>query len=87
MGLCGWIVFGFIAGLVGRAVTPGPQRMGLIATTLLGIGGAFVGGYLTQLIRGDTLFILHPAGFLGSVVGSIVLLLVGSALSKQGRAR
>lgn len=83
MGLCTLIAFGFFAGLIGRAVTPGSQRMGFIATTLLGIGGAFVGGALVSLLEGRSLFMLHASGFIGAVVGSIVLLVLGRALSKK----
>jgi len=51
MGLCGWVVFGFFAGLVARAIMPGKQGLGLIATSLLGIAGSFVGGFLASLLR------------------------------------
>lgn len=81
MGLCSWIAFGFFAGLIARAITPGKQGMGFIGTTLLGIAGAFAGGLLASLLRGEPLFILHPAGFIGAVVGAVVLLILGSALS------
>ncbi|MGA9522015.1 MAG: GlsB/YeaQ/YmgE family stress response membrane protein [Myxococcaceae bacterium] len=83
MGLCGWIIFGFFAGLIARAVMPGDQKMGLIATTLLGVGGAFMGGFLTGLFfRGD-LFSLRPAGFIGAVLGAALLLFIGGAMNKR----
>jgi uncharacterized membrane protein YeaQ/YmgE (transglycosylase-associated protein family) len=83
MGLCGWIVFGFLAGLVARAIMPGRQNMGLIATTLLGVAGAFAGGFVVDLLRGGPMFRLAPAGFIGAVVGSLVLLLIGGALARR----
>lgn len=83
MGLCGWIAFGFFAGLLGRAITPGDRRMGFVATTLLGIGGAFVGGALVSLLEGRSMFILHVSGFIGAVVGSIALLVLGRALTSK----
>ena len=52
MGICTWIIFGFFAGLIGRALMPGHQPMGFIMTTLLGIGGAFVGGSIASVISG-----------------------------------
>ncbi|WP_341868210.1 GlsB/YeaQ/YmgE family stress response membrane protein [Corallococcus sicarius] len=55
MGLFGWIIFGFFAGLIARAVLPGNQRLGCLATTLLGVGGAFVGGFLTSVWPGHRL--------------------------------
>lgn len=83
MGLCGWIAFGFFAGLIARAITPGTQRMGFIATTLLGIAGSFAGGIIASLIRGRSIWVLYPAGFIGAVIGAVVLLILGSALSKK----
>ena len=50
MGILLFIVFGFIVGLLARAIMPGTQKMGFVATTLLGIAGSFVGGFLVALI-------------------------------------
>ena len=86
MGLCGWVVFGFFAGLVARAIMPGKQGLGLIATSLLGIAGSFVGGFLASLLRGGNWRVVEPSGFVGAVVGAFVLLLLGSAMS-GGRGR
>jgi uncharacterized membrane protein YeaQ/YmgE (transglycosylase-associated protein family) len=79
--LCGWIVLGFVAGLIARAITPGRQAMGLIATTLLGIGGSFMGGFLASVLRGGNWRVLAPSGFIGAVVGAIVLLWLGRMMS------
>ncbi len=81
MGIIAFIIIGLIAGLIARAILPGRQSMGLIATALLGIVGSFVGGLIGSLFRRDgRLFDLHPSGILMSVVGSIiVLMLVGMA--------
>lgn len=84
MGICGWLAFGFLAGLLARAVTPGKQGMGFIATTLLGIAGSFVGGAVATLLRGGSFYVLRPAGFIGAVVGAVILLVLGTALSKRG---
>jgi len=74
MGLCGWILFGFLAGLLARALTPGEHRMGIIRTTLLGVVGSFIGGLLGALIRGRDIMVLEPSGFIGAVLGAVVLL-------------
>lgn len=71
------IILGFIVGLIARAVMPGADQMGFIATTIVGIVGSLVGGFIGTLINKpapDSKF--HPAGFLMSIVGAIVLLLV-----------
>jgi len=83
VGLCGWIVFGFFAGLLARAITPGQHRMGFIRTTLLGVVGSFVGGVLGALISGRDMMVLEPSGFLGAVLGAIILLGFASWLHRS----
>jgi len=83
MGLCGWIVFGFIAGLVARALMPGKQALGFVGTTLLGIAGSFVGGMIATVIFGVGWRVVHPAGFIGAVIGALVLLAIGQALKHR----
>lgn len=86
MGICSWIIFGFLAGLIARAVLPGNQSMGLVKTTLLGIAGSFVGGGLAALLMGRNMLVLHASGLIGAVLGAIVLLVVGHWLFGRGSA-
>jgi uncharacterized membrane protein YeaQ/YmgE (transglycosylase-associated protein family) len=72
--IIGWIVFGFVVGVIARFFLPGPDPMGLIVTTLLGVAGSFVGGYLGSLIHGGPIDASQPAGWLGSIAGAIILL-------------
>ncbi len=69
------IIVGFIIGLIARAIMPGGQELGFIATTLLGIGGSIVGGLIARLFSkpapGSN---FHPAGFIMSIVGALILL-------------
>lgn len=71
------VIVGFFVGLVGRALLPGSDNMGLIATSVVGIVGSLVGGFLGRLIKkpveGET---FHAAGFFMSVVGAIVVLVI-----------
>ena len=71
------VIVGFFAGLIARAVVPGADHMGLLATTVVGIVGAVIGSFIGRLIKrpepGTT---FHPAGFLMSIVGAMVLLFV-----------
>jgi uncharacterized membrane protein YeaQ/YmgE (transglycosylase-associated protein family) len=78
MGLLWTVIIGFLVGLVARAVMPGRQVMGIIMTTLLGIGGSLLAGYAGQLLGyyrlGD------PVGFVASVVGALVILFIWGKL-------
>jgi uncharacterized membrane protein YeaQ/YmgE (transglycosylase-associated protein family) len=78
MGLLAFIVFGLIIGLIARAVMPGRQSMGLVATALLGMAGSFVGGLIASVIYGGPMFQLHSSGIIGSILGALlVMFLVG----------
>jgi uncharacterized membrane protein YeaQ/YmgE (transglycosylase-associated protein family) len=69
------IVIGFIVGLIARAILPGAQHLGFIATTVLGILGSIVGGLIGSVIaRPRNGSMLHPAGLFLSVIGSLLLL-------------
>ena len=71
------IIVGFVVGLLARAVVPGADKMGFLATTVLGILGSIVGGLIGRLFskpaEGSK---FHPAGFFMSIVGAVVLLLI-----------
>jgi len=78
MGLLAFILFGLVIGLIARALMPGRQSMGLVATALLGMAGSFVGGLIASLIYGGRMFELHSAGIIGSIIGALlVMFLVG----------
>ena len=69
------LITGFIIGLLARALLPGGDQMGFLATSLLGIAGSFVGGLIGRLIRPpEEGAAFHPAGFFMSIVGAISLL-------------
>lgn len=77
------IIVGFVVGLIARAIMPGNQSMGIIMTTILGIVGAVVAGFLGEAMGwyepGE------PAGWIGSVVGAIIVLfVVGMITRKRG---
>jgi len=72
--MIGHAIFGLIVGLVARALVPGEQHAGLIVTCILGILGGWLGGFIGRALgwykEG------HPAGFLMSVVGAMILVVV-----------
>lgn len=74
-------IVGFIVGLVARALLPGDQKLGMIMTAILGIAGSFVANFAGQALgwyKADT-----TAGFIASVVGAIVLLVIYSTVTKS----
>lgn len=69
------IIVGFVIGLVARAVVPGADKMGFLATTILGILGSIMGGLVGRAIsRPPEGSKFHPAGFFLSVLGAVLLL-------------
>jgi uncharacterized membrane protein YeaQ/YmgE (transglycosylase-associated protein family) len=76
------IIVGFIIGLIARAVMPGMQHLGFIATTLLGIGGSIIGGLIGRLFsRPEPGSSFHPAGFIMSIIGALILLFIWGKLN------
>ena len=78
MGLLMFLIFGFVVGLIARFLMPGSQSLGLVKTTLLGAAGSFFGGLLGNLVSGDALGRVHAAGWIGSVLGALLLLFIFS---------
>jgi uncharacterized membrane protein YeaQ/YmgE (transglycosylase-associated protein family) len=72
--LISYVVIGFLAGAVARFLVPGRDPMGCLGTLLLGVVGSFVGGFVWELIQFHRVE-LRPIGFIGSVLGAIVVLL------------
>jgi uncharacterized membrane protein YeaQ/YmgE (transglycosylase-associated protein family) len=78
------IVIGFVVGLLARFLKPGDDSMGLILTTLLGIAGALLAGWIGQQMGWYAPG--QAAGFLGALLGAILILIVVS-LFRRKRAR
>jgi uncharacterized membrane protein YeaQ/YmgE (transglycosylase-associated protein family) len=79
--ILGTIIIGFVAGVIAKLVTPGDNEpKGFILTTILGIVGAFVATYLGQAIGwyGPD----QNAGFIGAIVGAVIILLAWGLIQK-----
>ncbi len=71
------IIVGFVVGLLARALLPGADHIGMLLTIVVGIAGSWLGGFLGSLISKPAEGAkFHPAGFLMSIVGAVVLLLL-----------
>ncbi len=88
MFLLSWLFFGLIAGAIAKFILPGNQNLGCWMTSLVGILGAFVGGFLGNLIFGegvnmeallsfehmDEKLSIVFSNFIYSIIGSIIVL-------------
>ncbi len=76
MNLIAWIILGLLAGAIAKAIYPGTQGGGILATMGLGIVGAFIGGTLFSLLSTGTLQLtaagLSIPGLIVAVIGAMV---------------
>lgn len=73
MDLIWMLIIGLVAGAIAKLIMPGKDPGGCIITMLLGVAGAFVGGYLFRMLGfGEE----GPAGLIGAVIGALILLAV-----------
>jgi uncharacterized membrane protein YeaQ/YmgE (transglycosylase-associated protein family) len=82
MGIIGWIILGLLAGVMAKAILPGEDPGGFIVTTLLGIGGALLGGLIAGVLGfGDPIDeFFDLSTWLGAIIGAIVILLIYRAV-------
>ena len=85
-----WVVLGLIAGAIAKAIYPGHQGGGILATIILGILGALVGGWLgSALFPGATgataasVGALTPGGIIFAILGAIVLLFIWGLVTRR----
>ena len=82
MGILAWIVVGLIAGVLAKIAMPGPDPGGIILTTIIGIVGALIGGFITRTLLG-----LGSGGFVWSILvatlGAIILLAIYRLITRR----
>jgi uncharacterized membrane protein YeaQ/YmgE (transglycosylase-associated protein family) len=71
------IIVGLIVGVLARFFYPGAVHLGWISSTVLGIAGAFLAGAAIKVLHPKSAEPLHPAGFIASIIGAMVLIFVG----------
>ncbi len=76
MGILALIVVGLIAGLLAKLVMPGDDPGGLIVTTLVGIAGAFVGGFIVDILGGAGVTGINIWSILVATLGAVILLAI-----------
>jgi len=89
MGIIAFIILGLLAGVIAKAILPGDDPGGIIVTTLIGIAGAIIGGFLAAALFGahplDEFFDIST--WLTAIVGAIVLLLIYRLVVGRSRSR
>lgn len=89
MGIIAWIILGLVAGAIAKALVPGRDPQGLIVTTLIGVAGALLGGFLaTQLFNVDGVQgFFNLSTWITAIAGSAVLLLAYHLITSRGGGR
>lgn len=83
MSIIVWIIVGLIAGALAKFIMPGPDPGGIIVTILVGIAGAFVGGWLLSFIGRGTVGGLSIGSILTATLGAIVLLAIYRLITRR----
>ena len=81
MGILSWILFGLVVGVIAKLLTPGRDPGGFIVTSLLGIAGALIGGFL-----GRAMGLYGPnqaAGWIMSILGAVILLVLYRMMTRR----
>lgn len=76
MGILSWIIMGLIVGVLAKLIMPGKDPGGLILTILIGIGGAFVGGFIGSYLGFGTVTGFNTVSLLLAIGGAILLLIL-----------
>jgi uncharacterized membrane protein YeaQ/YmgE (transglycosylase-associated protein family) len=84
--IIGWALFGLIVGAIARFLVPGKHPMSWLMTALLGVVGSFVGGGISWLIWGNPEGTYNPGGWIMSIVGAIIVVVIYTWMTKARRA-
>lgn len=87
MNLIAWIVLGLIAGAIAKAIYPGHQGGGILATMLLGIVGAFIGGSLFTFLDTGALVLTATSfsigGFIVAIIGAMIAIFIWGLVTRS----
>lgn len=74
-------IVGLIVGILARFFYPGPVEMGILMSTVLGIAGSFLAGFLGSMLHKNANGgAIHPAGILYSILGAMLLIFIARTL-------
>ncbi|MFQ4144327.1 GlsB/YeaQ/YmgE family stress response membrane protein [Chlorogloeopsis sp. ULAP02] len=87
MNIIAWIILGLLAGAIAKAIYPGRQGGGILATMILGIIGAFIGGSIVSLINTGTLQLtastLSIPGLIVAIIGAIIAIFIWGLITRR----
>jgi len=84
MGLVAWLIFGAIAGWVASMIAGTNERQGCLLNIIVGIVGAFIGGFLYSLLTGRQLdFGFDLTSFIVAIVGAVILLFIVTSVRSR----
>ena len=86
MGIIAWIILGLLAGIVAKMLLPGDDPGGIIITTIVGVIGALLGGFLAKALGfGDPIDeFFDISTWIAAILGSMILLLVYRVVAGRG---
>jgi uncharacterized membrane protein YeaQ/YmgE (transglycosylase-associated protein family) len=89
VGIIGWIILGLLAGAIAKLILPGDQPGGFIVTTIVGIIGAVIAGFIAQALGfGDPIDEFFDfSTWVAAIIGAIVLLLIWQWIANRGGRR
>lgn len=83
MGILSWIVMGLIVGILAKLIMPGKDPGGMIVTVLLGIAGAFVGGFISSFVGFGTVSGFNFKSMIIAVAGAVLILVIHRKLKSR----
>lgn len=83
MGILSWIILGLLAGMLAKWIMPGKDGGGFIMTTLLGIAGAFVGGWVGSLFGLGAVGEFSLGSLITAIIGALLLLFIYNKMIKK----
>jgi uncharacterized membrane protein YeaQ/YmgE (transglycosylase-associated protein family) len=89
VGIIGWIILGLLAGTIAKVLLPGRDPGGVFGTTIIGVIGAFLGGWLSEhfLHRPVQHTFFDARSWISAIVGSLVLLILYRVVFGNSRSR
>ena len=86
LNIIGWCVFGLVVGALSRFLLPGKDPMSWFMTAVTGVAGSFLFGVIFYFVFGNEASGVEPAGFIGSVIGAVLVLLAVRYMKSSGTA-